>query len=268
MKKMMWMGLALVMVVSGCAHLQSLIEPPQVRVLSVKPVFITPQNIGFRAKISVTNRVPIRIPLKKLEFTVGVNGRHFTSGAVETIEAVGGSAAQVVEVPFQINFSDLTALVVQVQKAEKMHLEFNGRLHLGGQFSFPAVPFSFKVVLPIPRLPSVTFGGFKLMHQEKNVGLKIRVKNPNTFPLAMSKIGVQATIAGQSYTLAALKDKPVIAANAEGEIWLKIGDSVGKTLSLFTQMLLNRNPQVSFSGELESETPFGKLAIPIGISSR
>lgn len=248
---------------AGCAHLQSLIKPPRVRVVSVTPTGLTPEAVSFVAKLSVTNQIPIRLPLQRLDFTVGVNGRRALEGFLDMVPAVAGSATQLVEVPFQLAYADLLALVKTAASQDTLQLGFKGRVFIGGEFTLPSVPFSFSLDLPVPRLPTVSWAGVKLLAREKRVTLGLKIKNPNTFPLDLQTLSVEAKLSGVKYSLLGLSEPRRIAAKGSEVIHLQLGDSLQKTAAVFTRLLTGQKLDFQVSGLLESDTAFGRLKMPI-----
>jgi LEA14-like dessication related protein len=262
-KNVVQIGLLLLVVgLAGCAHLQSLIEPPEVKVVSLTPQFITPQHVGFVAKLSITNRIPIRLPIKRLDFKVGINGKRFLTGSVDTIPTVGGSASQLVNVPFQVGFQEIAALVATLQKKVPLDIGIRGKVVIGGQFSLPAVPFQFAIQLPPPHLPVISFVGFKILKRQKKIGLTLKIENPNAFPLQLQDLNTHLKMGSTEYSLLALNEQAEISAEKTGLIQLQIGDSLEKTAGLFTQLMLGQRLDFTLGGELKSRSAYGDMSMP------
>ncbi|MBN1595886.1 LEA type 2 family protein [candidate division FCPU426 bacterium] len=248
---------------TGCAHLQSLIEPPEVEVVSLTPQFINLTHIGFLAKLSVKNRLPIRLPLQRMDFKVGVNGRPFVSGALDNVPALGGGASELIDLPFQLGFKEVLALFGEVKGKDTLRLAFSGELHASSQFMLPAVPFAFNFEMPVPRLPKIAFGGFSILQSSRTIGLALKVANGNAFPLQLQTVDAGLRMGQKDYTLAALNEAVSIPAGQAGVVQLRIGDAWEKTAGLFADMVTGKKMDFALQGEIKSRTPYGLMTFPL-----
>jgi LEA14-like dessication related protein len=257
-------GAFLLLLSAGCATLDQLMQPPKVSVQSVRPVSISPSRVGFVAKLAVANQLPLSVPLEKLAFAVQINGHAFVDGSLDNLPALGAGAETVVEVPFQVGFKELLAVIGEVTSRSKMRVDFQGRLTPGGDLSFLTVPFSLSVDLPVPRLPRVTFAGFSLLKNQA-VGVSFKFENINAFPLTLQTLQAKVKLDQTSYSLVSLVEAVPLPAEQSALVQLKLGDSLLKTAAVAARVLSGQKISSSFEGEASADSEYGQLQIPLSL---
>lgn len=258
-------GAVLVLLVSsGCATLGEFMQPPRVSVQSLRPVSISPGEVGFVAKLAVANQLPLPLPLEKLAFAVQINGHAFADGALANLPSLGAGAETVLDVPFQVGFKELLAVAGELTSRSQMRVDFQGRLTPGGQLSLLTVPFNLGVDLPVPRLPRVSFAGFSLLKNQA-VGLSFKFENLNSFPLTLQTLQAKVKLDQTAYSLASLVEEVPIKAGQSATVQLKLGDSLLKTAALAARVLSGQKINSSFEGEASADSEYGKVQIPLSL---
>ncbi len=99
---------SLLMFTAGCATTGIFSpQPPTIRFLNFSSLTITPLGVQFEAKMAVHNTMPIRLPLKAIDYQFDLNNRRFMTGSFTDLKELAGYGEQVVTFPFQISFADL-----------------------------------------------------------------------------------------------------------------------------------------------------------------
>ncbi len=251
-------------VLGGCAVVGGLLSPPEIALQSLQPTLITPQVLEFSARLAVTNPNPITVPLAGLEGAVEINGRRLLSTNLSGLSPLASHGVQQLSVPLRLNYPEVLAAAAALPGARELQVGFSGRLRVTETWSLPPIPFSFQVKLPLPKIPEISFSGFKLLGPEKRIGLALKVRNRNPFPLTVNALSSRLQVNGRPYTLLSLSGPVNLDSGASQEIVLRLGDSLKKTTELVKDVLLGKKISYHLSGNLDGSTPWGKIQAPIG----
>lgn len=116
---------------AGCANLQSL-EPPEVRLVSLRPVEATLMEQRFDVGLRVLNPNNRDIAVEGLDFELDINGSRMARGVSAeafTLPRLGETVATI-----QVTTSTLSIIrrTMALSGSDSLEYRVRGRIHLGG----------------------------------------------------------------------------------------------------------------------------------------
>lgn len=253
---------------AGCAGLETVlrqgIQRPEVTVLSAAPTAVDFEGIEVAVDLRVQNPNPLGLRVAGLAWQLDVEGGRVASGNAPgglTLPANGAASSRV---SARLRFADLANLVKLADAKEKVDYRVAGKVTVETPIGPIDVPWSFSGGLPVPRLPRVELAGVRLGRQtftETEVVVRLRVANPNRFPLPSAGLRLDVDLAGQPVAQAASQTVATIAAGGAATVDVPIRMSLlgaGRALA----QARGRSIQVGARGT----AGFGWMQLPFSLS--
>ena len=117
--------------VTGCAGLQSL-EPPEVSVVSLKPVAATLMEQRFEVGLRVLNPNNRDIDVKGLDFELDINGSRLARGVTAEEFTLPRLGETVATVDLTTSTLDIIQRAMTLSNGQTLEYRLRGRVHLGG----------------------------------------------------------------------------------------------------------------------------------------
>jgi len=148
-------GLALVLLLAGCAGLTSDVEPPEVSVagLALSRPGLFEQEL--RLDLRVRNPNDFAIGVERVRFALEVNERQFAQGRTSQAFDLPALGEAVVPVTVDVPTNDLLDRLMEVGSERRIEYRLSGEAEVDG-FPFGALPFERDGRLTLPELPGLT----------------------------------------------------------------------------------------------------------------
>ncbi len=148
---------ALTLWITGCATVPATTTPPDLSVVSIEPVEVTPLEQKYQLKVRLQNPNDHALEISGMSFVLEVNGQALLKGVSDADVTVPRYGECVIELS---GVSTLFGFVRQFQalqerKTQGMDYRLSGKLSLANRFG--SLPFSYAGTL----LPSTTRAGDK-----------------------------------------------------------------------------------------------------------
>src|SRR5574341_2613831 len=212
-------AVAALTVLSGCAGLeQALLKgfmKPEVQVVSAEPTAIDFEGLTVAVDLRVQNPNAIGLRARGFSWQVDVEGSRVASGDAPgglTLPANGAATSRVTAL---LRFADLRSLARLAESRDDVALRVAGDVSVETPIGPVSVPWSWTGSLPVPRLPRVELGGIRFCRQtfgETEVLVRLRVQNPNAFPLPPSSVKLNVELAGERVAQAASQQLAALGA--------------------------------------------------------
>jgi LEA14-like dessication related protein len=186
-RKVLYAAAILAALVTGCQSLK--LKMPEAALQSVNIKSISFTGAALEATVRINNPNGISIPSPRIEWELLVNDHSFVRGELPEGAAIKARASTDAVLPFQVDYQSLLASISSLASAD----ESSYHLALSVVFNIPLLgekryTLEGSGVLPIPRLPSVTFKGIEtrsLTLQRAEFVCTWEVNNPNGFSVTI-----------------------------------------------------------------------------------
>ncbi len=144
------LALALVSLLGGCASLQSL-EPPEVNLVSLRPVSATLMEQRFDVDLRVINPNNKDIDVEGLDFELDINGERLARGVSSESFTLPRLGETVTTVQLTTSTLDIIRRTMSMAGGQALEYRLQGRVHLGGLAGTLKFDESGEVTLQGPR---------------------------------------------------------------------------------------------------------------------
>jgi len=257
-----------ILVVLGCATLQQMVQPPDVKVETIQIVDFSFNDITLDFGLLINNPNPFGIALQGYEYTFAVEGKEFLSAHETRGINVGAAGTSTVAIPVTVDFNKIMSLIKQTKNLDSLSFDLAGKLHPGGVLSAFIIPFERSGSLPNVRIPEIGFSGLKIKKMgftaiDLEIGLNII--NKNVFGFDVDALSYDIALAG-SHAAKGISDHPAtIPAKGKGEIKLPISINLASALGSLRSALSGKSVPAHIEGSAEFKTPFGPITLPFAV---
>lgn len=239
--------LALPLLFAGCVALGLPVFPvaPTAHVKEFESRLITPQVVGFHARIVIRNRMLAPLEIEEVEWGADVNGRPLFTESFTELVPMNARGAQWVTLPFQIGAKDALG-------GEPLRIRFHGLVHT---YAFDPVPFEATRVIPIPRLPLVELEGVEADPHDGQLTVLLDVHNRNDYAMTLSNVDAFVNLDGRRHDLRRTDAQSHLGPGATGRLRL--------TVRRGWIELLPDQAELTIGGSIACQTPYGTVLLPV-----
>ena len=264
MTKVLHVCAAAALLLAGCASQgPAVMEPPEVRVSWFNSTVIRPERVEFQAKILIENRGTAPLDFQRVDYAVDLLGTELFTDSFDQLKRTAGRKQQTVTFPFQIVMKDILDQSVGILAEGGVRVTFRGTLYPAAATGFSPAPFQETILIPLPKIPQVSFAGAEGVPFSELFRVRLRVNNTNSFPLTVGSIDSYLQINQQRYTLLHTEQAVELPAGGSGTVTLQMEQTPGKTLSMALSTLQSPNPKFSVGGTIQCRSPYGWIIIPV-----
>lgn len=260
------MALFLALVLSACASTPEgpvVPRPPYVEVRFDSTV-ITPDGIDFVGKVHVTNSMRASIQLERVDYAAELHDKPFLEDTYAGLDPIPARGWQTVTLPIHVARKDLGDQVEDVLAEESVRVTLRGTVVPIG---FDSIPFCVTKVVPMPKIPRVSFDGASGNPLDGAFTVRLRVHNANAFPLSFASVESHLKLNGKRYDLLRSECFDAIAPGGTGRITLGMQQTRGKALSVLVNIAKHASANFVVGGTIECRTPHGLFRLPLDVSS-
>jgi hypothetical protein len=260
---------AMALFLAGCASQGPAVSgPPEVSVSWFNSTVIRPELVKFEAKIVIENRMSAPLDFQRVDYAVDLLDTELFTDSFDGLKRTNGYRNQTVTFPFQIVMKDIVDQSVGILAEGGMRVTFRGTVYPAASSGFDPLPFQETILIPLPRIPEVSFAGADGVPFSGLFRVRLRVRNTNSFPLTVSSIDSYLQINQQRYTLLHSEQSVELPPDGSGTVTLQMEQTPGKTLSMALSTLQSPNPKFSVGGTIECRSPYGWIIIPVQIEEQ
>lgn len=265
--------------VSGCESVtQTLsgVSRPTAQVGGVGFGGLSTTGMVMTLSVEIDNPYPFALPLAGMDYRLGSGGEEIVSGSLSELESIPARGKGTVAVPMNLNFATMLSAAGGVKPGGVVPYEAALTLTggtvaglLGGEAL--RLPLSKTGEVPVPIVPEVsvsTMRWTKLSLTEAAAQVEVSVNNPNTFAMAIQKMGAALEIGGVNVAQLAMESPSEVPVGETATMRIPISF---KPLSLGPAVLgVLRGDGAAYRmvGELAAATRYGDLNMPFDSSGR
>ncbi|HET9551993.1 MAG TPA: LEA type 2 family protein [Anaeromyxobacteraceae bacterium] len=199
------LSLALLATLAACAGSRP--RPPEnVPVLPPSLIFRSAsvtgasfEGVTVDVAFEIENPNAFALPVVRLSHAVSVDGVPAFSGNAAAHAAVPSRGIYPVTVPVFLPYGRIPAIGERVAAGRPVEYQVSGAVGVQTPAGIMDLPIGWQGVMPVPRLPVFTFEGVDvgaLSMLGLSFDVKLRVVNPNAFPLPGGHLGHRLAVAG------------------------------------------------------------------------
>jgi hypothetical protein len=238
--------------------------PPAVSVSSFQSVSFSPTLVKYEAKVLVHNNADVDLEMGSIDYAVDL----FDTELFADSERAGKTRAngdQVASFPFQVAVKDIRAQGIDVLAEQGLRVTFHGVVRTAARYGMDPVPFTATSVVPLPRIPDVSYTGSDGDPLTDSWRLHFTVTNGNPFPVTLSSVKTYIVLNGKKYALVHTRGQTDLPPGVATTVDLRMENSPGKTLSMALNLATNRSPRFNITGQVTCSTPYGWVFIPLDL---
>jgi LEA14-like dessication related protein len=260
--------IAVVLTAAGCASKGApVVKPPTAEVSSFNSTVITPQVVKFQAKVLIHNRASDSLNFERVDYAVDLHEQELFTYSFEELKRTRGRGSQTVTFPFQIAMADIMNQGAPILAEGSMLVTFRGTVYPDRASGYAPVPFRSTVSIPIPEIPIITLAGTEGVPLTDEFVLRLRVKNTNSFSIAIRTVDSYLEVNQVQYELLHTEDSTELEPGDWGIVSLSMENSTNKTLSLAINLLQSPDAEFRLGGVVECTSPYGWIVIPLNIQN-
>ncbi|MDR2543772.1 MAG: LEA type 2 family protein [Treponema sp.] len=275
MKKLIVIAL-IILTLTTCQHLQSVIQEPVVTLNSVELVNISFTGVEFLCKVNVENRSNITIPFPDIDWELFINDNSFIKGSNKFGGSIRSRRTNIVEVPISLGYVEFFN-AFQSMRGNK---SADYKIALGANLDIPVIgekTWNFQHVgeFPLLQVPKITMPSMKIDgidFSKIQLLFSVDIENPNVFQLPSPQIAYDFLINRNSFLSGVQISSAPLAAAAATPLVIALTLEYADLFRLFQNLInLNEVPGLlSLSGDfgvpaLASEKLFQEItgSLPI-----
>lgn len=262
-------ALAALVLLPGCQSLQDVIggtPKPTARVVGTSIRGLSLDNIVLLFDVEVENPYTTSLPLTDLGYSLTSGGNKFLEGTLTPTGSIPARGRQVIQLPATVPFSSLLAALKGVKPGAVVPYTANFRIGVNvpvlGRID---VPFSKSGELPVPTVPQVEVTSLsmaKLGLDQIKATAKLRIRNPNQFPLDLTRLSVNLALGGLDVGGSKLASPASIGSKQEATVEVPLSFSPRAVGIGIVNLLRGNQIAYQVSGSLDANTRFGPLSLP------
>jgi LEA14-like dessication related protein len=263
-------AVAVLSTLAGCAGLEGVLRQgivaPEVSVLSAAPTTADFEGITVAVDLRVQNPNPLGLRVAGFAWQLDVEGARVASGDAPGGLNLPANGAATSRVTAHLRFADLANLVRQADTKEEVAFRVAGKVRVETPIGPVEVPWSHAGGLPVPRLPRVALGGIQLGRQtftETELLVRLRVSNPNGFPLPAASVKLDVELAGERVAQAASRELAAIPAGGSATLEVPVRLSL---LGAGRALMQARGKAISVGAQ--GTAGFGWMQLPFSVSGQ
>ncbi len=243
MKKIVAFLLITFIFIAGCSTLKDFanIQQPTVDFnrVSVQSFSFNGVNLLFDFEVNNPNQVGVDAEEYSYEFFI--NDNSFISGRQEENLRIERGSSSFVQIPVSLNFSDIYNTITDLAGRDSLSYRIASEI----QFDIPGlgtrmVPVSTAGGLPIPKFPKIEFGGIEVNNitlSGADLELGIKVFNPNSFGLSLSKVDYLLNVNGREWLDASIVENVRVGALEENVVRIPIRLDAAQMGSILRELM-------------------------------
>lgn len=176
---------------------------PEVKLKNIAIGNLDLAGVDLDFTYEIRNKVNFEIIFSALEFIISADGKKLFNGKNKkniTLKPLGTSQFTLTH---RIEFHQLDKNLEEVYSKDETNIALKGRIGIFLKWIKQSiyVPIKGSKKVPVPKLPEIAFQDFRLKSASTNplnpharYELKLRVKNPNKFPVSIERISYRFTV--------------------------------------------------------------------------
>lgn len=194
---------ATLLLAGGCAeleqHLASAFQKPRLafRTATLDALDLEGATVGFTFDLENPNA--FGLSLARLGYGIEMEGTRVATGEMPGGLSIAANGRTPVTFPVRVRWQDVPGIVSLFGKRDAIAYRLSGNIGVRSPLGVIDLPLSHEDRLAVPRLPGFSVEGLavrQVSFTDVTVDVKVKVANPNAFPLPPGRLDYALSIAG------------------------------------------------------------------------
>lgn len=253
-KNYLLIGMALLLLIAGCASLKKLIRKPTLTYekMTAKDISLFQSTLLFHFKLSNPNSIGAKI--RTIRYNIKFNGKEFTKGDLDEGIHLPAKGDSKLELPVTLTYLELFETVSDFLKSDSVHYDLSGSVGIG-PFD---LPYHKEGDIPIPKLPNVSLKKVrisKLSLTGATVQVTVDLQNTNAFSVNVNKINYRLKLAGATFAQGVSETVSPISENGRSTLDIPLTVSFVKMGRSAYNLLTQSASDYELSGQMVFTIP-------------
>ncbi|XP_020587558.1 uncharacterized protein LOC110029555 isoform X2 [Phalaenopsis equestris] len=240
---------------------------PTADVVRVHIPSINLHKIEIVVDVLISNPNPIPIPLIDIDYLIESDGRKLVSGLIPDAGTIHAHGSETVKIPVVLIYDDIKSTYDDIKPGSIIpYLIKVGLIVDVPIFGRLTLPLEKKGEIPVPYKPDVDVEKIhfeKFSFEETIATLHLKLENKNDFELALNKLDYEILLSDVSIGSAELTDSTKVDKNGISKMKIPINFRPKDFGSALWDMIRGRGTTYSIKGNIDVDTPFGSMKLPI-----
>ncbi len=254
---------------SACSPIRTLIgqqkiQPPEVDVVGAKLTGLSFEKADLVFDLRIRNPNPLGLKLSAFDYDLALNGASFLQGEQKRELQIASQGESNVQLPLSVGFAELYRVFQSLRHEDMATYQLNCNFLFDVPVLGPIqIPAAAQGDVPLPKLPAVSLQALELKRLDLSgaqLGLEVRLSNPNAFSLMVQEIQYQLNIDGHPWVSAETSHIMHITEQGDGLVEIPIFlDFVQIGTSAYQLLTGDRPLDYQFHGNIDVTTPIPLL---------
>ncbi|KAJ4797995.1 hypothetical protein LUZ62_049241 [Rhynchospora pubera] len=217
--------------------------------------------------VKITNPNPIPIPLVDIDYSIETDGRKLVSGLVPDKGTIHAHGFETINIPIVLIYDDIKSTYHDIKPGSiipyKVRVALLVDVPIIGRITIPLEKIG---EIPIPYKPDVdveTIKFQKFSFEETIADVHLKLENKNDFDLALNALDYEVWLTNVSVGSGQLTETRKIEKQGVSKIIIPISFKPKEFGSAMWEMIRGRGTGYSIKGNIDVDTPFGNMKLPI-----
>ncbi|KAJ6816388.1 uncharacterized protein M6B38_410610 [Iris pallida] len=217
--------------------------------------------------VLITNPNPLPIPLIDVNYLIESDGRKLVSGLIPDAGTIHAHGSETVKIPITLTYDDIKSTYNDIKPGSiipyRVKVDFIVDVPVFGRLT---LPLEKKGEIPVPYKPDVDVEKIKFekfSFEETVATLHLSLENKNDFDLGLKLLEYEIWLSDVSIGNAELTRSTKIEKNGITLMQIPITFRPKDFGSALWDMIRGRGVGYSMKGNIDVDTPFGEMKLPI-----
>jgi len=182
------------------------VDPPVLRIDSFLPQAFDATGVTLALQGRIENPNPVALSVARFAWAIEVEGQPVGSGQIPGRVSLPARGAVPVAVPARLSWASIPNFLAVLVSRDSLPFHVSGAAEVPGPSGIMELPYALDGEVVLPKLPTVSFQGASLRDAgvfKTVIEFRLRVHNPNPFPLPTGHLRYDFFLSGSQVAQAA-----------------------------------------------------------------
>ena len=214
---------------AACAELaqvaKAALQPPKLTFesASLQALDLEGATVAFRWRVENPNGFGLDVA--RLGYRIDLEDRRVVDGEMPSGLKIPANGSAPLAFPVRVRFADVPGFAAIVSKRDEVAYRLSGTLGLRSPVGVLDLPLSHEGRIPLPKLPGFALDGISIRSaslSELAVDVKLRVSNPNRFPVPAGSLDYALDVGGAAVARGDGKGLAPVAAGSSAVVAIPV----------------------------------------------
>lgn len=257
---------------AACAGMQQLarsaVKEPKLTFRSASLQSLDMEGATLALTWDLENPNGFGVDLARAAWSVDVEGTRVAAGDLPGGLQIRANATAPVTLPVRVRFQDVPGIVTLLEGGKDViRYRVAGTLGIGTPIGILDLPLSHEDRLRLPALPHFALDGISvrsMTFSEVALDVRVRVRNPNAFPLPLGKIDYALALGGTSVARTDGAELAAVAAGGSAVVAIPVRLDIASAGRVAAELSRGGDVQVDLSGK----AVVGGIPLPLDLRGK